>query len=445
MKVTKFGSATVAIKTGDVNILCDPWLTDGIYYGSWCNYPPINLDKCDFNDVDYVYISHVHPDHFDPKTMELLSKEIPVLIHKYHQKFLKANIERLGFRVIELDNAVPFQLSNTTKFSIYAADNCDPTICGKMFGCIGPEVKGSMQLDSLCVIDDGTSILVNTNDCPYGISKNTLQVVKKHYPKIDFALVGYTSASLYPHCMMDFNQTDMDAGIERAKRSGLSTAIQTLQVLQPEAYMPFAGTYIIGGREHHKNHNLPIPEIQDAVLEIQNKLSESDILATPVLLNFRETYDVKLGIQSAPYTPVDVAARAQYIADVAQHFSYDFDDEPFPDDDELLEMFKVATDRLKVKQKELNFFENINLLFDLPSGNFALINLENGNLKKAVTHTDLPNWHRFKLDPRLLSRALKGPKFANWNNIEIGGLLDFSRKPDVYRMDVHVLINALHI
>jgi hypothetical protein len=127
------------------------------------------------------------------------------------------------------------------------------------------------------------------------------------------------------------------------------------------------------------------------------RLSESGISAMPVLLNFSETYDVELGIQSAPYTPIDVAARAQYIANVVQHFSYDFDDEPFPDDDELLEMFDVAIARLKAKQKELNFFENINLLFDLPSGNFALINLENGNLKKTVTYTDLPNWHRLNL------------------------------------------------
>jgi UDP-MurNAc hydroxylase len=445
MKVVKLGSATVVIKTDDVNILCDPWLTDGIYYGSWCNYPPINLDLCDFSDIDYVYISHVHPDHFDPKTMNLLNPETPVLIHKYHQKFLKANIERLGFKVIELDNAIPFQLSKTSKLSIYAADNCDPSICGKMFGCIGSEIKGSMQLDSLCVIDDGTNILVNTNDCPYGISKNTLEVVKRIYPKIDFALVGYTSASLYPHCMMDFNQNDMDAGIVQAKESGLSTAIQTLQVLQPDSYMPFAGTYIIGGREYQKNRYLPIPEIQDAVLEIQNKLAESNVLLNPVLLNFNESYDVHLGVQSAPYTPIDKDARAQYINDIAKHFSYDFDDDIIPSDDELFEMFKVAIVRLKGKQQELKFYEDINLLFDLPSGAFALINLESGDLTKITSHKKLSNRHRFKLDPRLLARVLKGPRFANWNNIEIGALLDFSRKPDTYRMDVHVLINALHI
>ena len=62
-----------------------------------------------------------------------------------------------------------------------------------MFGCISSEQKGSAQLDSLCVVDDGYTF-VNTNDCPYGISKHTLKVVTDTYPKIDFALAGYTSA-----------------------------------------------------------------------------------------------------------------------------------------------------------------------------------------------------------------------------------------------------------
>ena len=108
-------------------------------------------------------------------------------------------------------------------------------------------------------------------------------------------------------------------------------------------------------------------------------------------------------------------------------------------------MFGIAIERLKNKQKELGFYEDINLLFDLPSGAFALINLKKGELTKISDHKVLHNWHRFKLDARLLVRALKGPRFANWNNIEIGALFDFSRKPDVYRMDVHTLINALHM
>ena len=41
--------------------------------------------------------------------------------------------------------------------------------------------------------------------------------------------------------------------------------------------------------------------------------------------------------------------------------------------------------------------------------------------------------------------ALKGPRFANWINIEIGALLSFARKPDVYRNDIHTLLNSLHV
>lgn len=58
----------------------------------------------EFDDVDYIYINHVHPDHCSPKTLSKLNKKIPVLIHKFPNKFLKNIIEKLGFDVIELEN-----------------------------------------------------------------------------------------------------------------------------------------------------------------------------------------------------------------------------------------------------------------------------------------------------------------------------------------------------
>ena len=94
MKIRKLGSATIILESSDVKLICDPWLTDGIYYGSWCNYPPIPIEKYDLEGIDYIYVSHIHPDHFDPGTFEHLNKDIPVLIHKYHKQFLKMNITR---------------------------------------------------------------------------------------------------------------------------------------------------------------------------------------------------------------------------------------------------------------------------------------------------------------------------------------------------------------
>ena len=60
MKITKLGSATVIVDTGDAKILTDPWLVDGAYYGSWCNYPPIPIKQINFKQIDFIYVSHIH-------------------------------------------------------------------------------------------------------------------------------------------------------------------------------------------------------------------------------------------------------------------------------------------------------------------------------------------------------------------------------------------------
>ena len=79
MKVTFHQSACVLIEGDGVKILCDPWLVDGAYIGSWHIYPPYEFQPNEFNDVDYIYVSHIHPDHFNDKTLMQLNKDIPVL------------------------------------------------------------------------------------------------------------------------------------------------------------------------------------------------------------------------------------------------------------------------------------------------------------------------------------------------------------------------------
>lgn len=444
MKITKLGSATVIIETTNSKILCDPWLIDGAYYGSWCNFPPIDLDKIKLDDIDYIYLSHIHPDHFDSNTMAFISRSVPVLIHKYHQKFFKRSLERLNFNVIELDNGVSYPLKGNEKISVYAADNCDPTICGRMFGCISENIVGSMQLDSLCVIEDSGYVLVNTNDCPYEIAEQALKDVKSKYKDIDFVLTGYTSASLYPHCMMNYSKKQMDIGKEYAKKRGLTTAINTVSLLNPDNYMLFAGTYILGGYNFKKNKNLPIPEITDAVSYIETELVSKNIRSSPILLNYLESFDVKSQTQSKPYVPVNIEERENYIHTKAKYFKYDFENDDFPSNDEIFDLFKKSIIRLRKKQLEVSLFEDLNLVFDVNEDLYIVINLEDLELRYIRDISILNNYHRFKLDTRLLKRALRGPHLANWNNIEIGAHLEFDRKPDIFRNDVHILINALH-
>ena len=76
MKLEFLSSACVKISHNDTSILCDPWLIDGEYLGSWAHYPPFDFNSKDFDDIDFIYLSHQHPDHFSPKTLSKLSKKM---------------------------------------------------------------------------------------------------------------------------------------------------------------------------------------------------------------------------------------------------------------------------------------------------------------------------------------------------------------------------------
>ena len=145
------------------------------------------------------------------------------------------------------------------------------------------------------------------------------------------------------------------------------------------------------------------------------------------------------------YVPIEPEKRQSYIENVASKFAYDFDSDDMPTVDELFELFEKSVPRLKQKQEELFFYEDLNLVFDVDPSKFVCINMMDP-IPTMIDNIDgLEKYHRFKLDKRLLKRVLSGPRFANWNNIEIGAMLDFARKPDEYRMDVHTIINALHM
>jgi len=219
MKLTFYQSSAVLIETKDVQILSDPWFVDGELYGAWNHYPPVNLQGENFTDVDYIYLSHIHQDHFSKKTLSKLDKKIPVIIHNFESKVFRENIKNMGFSVIELNHNNRTLLKNGVYINILAADSCDPTVCYKYFGCAPLEAKfGSTSIDTMCVIDDENQVIINTNDCPYDLSYQAASIIKQKYSHIDMLLVGYTSVSAYPQC---FNLSN-DEKLKEKKRFGFN-------------------------------------------------------------------------------------------------------------------------------------------------------------------------------------------------------------------------------
>ena len=232
MKITHLQSSTQLIHLGDLKVLTDPWLTDGEYYGSWYHYPPFGEGNIDNLEYDFIYVSHIHPDHLSEQTFKSLPHKKPVLIHNYDSKFVKRKLEMLGFEVIECDNAKPFVFENGSSITIFAADNCNPELCGKFLGCGVVEKKfGSTGIDTLALFKMGNQSILNTNDCPYDLASKTIKANNLHTLKIDLLLVGYAGAGPYPQC---FEFDTLDEKLIAAKGKEDQFLLQAIKYIKDE-------------------------------------------------------------------------------------------------------------------------------------------------------------------------------------------------------------------
>ena len=113
MQVTSVGHAGFRVDTNAGSILCDPWLNPA-YFGSWFVFPDNSgLDWAALGDCDYLYISHLHKDHFDPALLsEHVNKDAVVLLPDYPVPDLKRELQALGFhQFVETEDSVKHHLS----------------------------------------------------------------------------------------------------------------------------------------------------------------------------------------------------------------------------------------------------------------------------------------------------------------------------------------------
>lgn len=443
MKIRYLQSATIAVETKGIKILTDPWLTDGEYYGSWYHYPKFDFKNDYFNDVDYIYVSHIHPDHFSKNTFRLLNKDIPVLIHRYEGKFLKENIERLGFNVLELPHNQRTHLKNGVYINILAADNCNPELCGKFFGCGIAESKfGSTQIDTLSVIDDGEFCLLNTNDCQFDLAKYPLQIVKDTYPKIDLLLVGYGGAGPFPQCFR-LPEEEKIKGAENKKRQFLEHGLKFINETKPAYVLPFAGTYVLGGKLSKLQNQRGVPEIEEAKKYFkENETSNSEI----ILLNSYEYFDLKNNKFSKPYIPINSIDKENYITNVLSKKLLDYEKEEMPKIEAILPLLEKAYLRFEQKRKEIKFISETKILVKLNENNWCSISAE-GNGYQIITNEEkmqIIKFVSYEIDIRLLKNILLGPRYAHWNNAEIGSHIQFERSPNIFERGLYHSMNYFH-
>jgi len=224
MKITFISHAAILVEAGDLRVLSDPWWQGPCFGNQWWLYPKPYLECLDGRPIDYVYISHGHPDHFHRGTLRRFPRGTKVIISR--GSVLARALQDMDLEVIQLAPEEVRNLGNSVACQIM------PTHGG----------------DSLMIIMDRNEVCVNANDslhsAPHSLQNQVTARIKALYPRIDYLFCAYGIASHFPNCYI-IPGKDYVRTAENRKRYFNRQWARVASLLEPRFAFPFAADMIL--------------------------------------------------------------------------------------------------------------------------------------------------------------------------------------------------------
>jgi len=213
------GQACTLIETKNERILVDPWIVGPCNVNTWYTLRNKAATKKDIpTDIDYIYISHEHQDHFQEETLKEFDKKIPIYICKFPTERFYNEIVKLGFKnIIQLNSWKPEQLSNDLE--ITAIKNPD-----------------LMFEDSALLIKSKEGTIFCQTDCKMDFE--SLKKVNAAKPDIGFFM--YSVANWYPDAY-NYSKEKHDEIAKKRKVNKINGFVNYVNVIKPKYAIAYAG------------------------------------------------------------------------------------------------------------------------------------------------------------------------------------------------------------
>jgi UDP-MurNAc hydroxylase len=445
MKVTWYTNACVRISVvSGANILCDPWVNPGAFLGSWFQWPPLpaNFENELLSEpCNGIYISHLHPDHYDPKFLAKYTRinpNVPVYIAEFAHSWLKRSVSAVvdpRSSVIEIPALGTVEIDSGFTLKVFAADTCNPKVCGTNIPCqTEPKLRG---IDSIGVFrGDGLTVL-NAND---GMGVQLVSRIAANVGKVDLIMGHYGGASPFPQCFPEVSNK-AEAGMKVVEAT-CKMLISAAEAVEAKKIMPFAGQYILGGKLTHLNDSRATLPLDEAAIFLRH-ITEREVV-TVVPGGF---IDLTHGLQSASYIEPSQEIKNSYLEKISKvEFNYE-KGHIFAWDsvktDLIVAASPIATRSAKAKiGKENSFvigdgsnFVTINLD---PKGIKTNVVLGNAPIFESVTTITMPTELLRRLSTRV--KGYKGFTPMHWNQADVGSHFTWQRQGD-YDLASHSLLN----
>ncbi len=248
MKVTFINHASILVENdaGD-RLITDPWNHGRVFNNSWelLNNEEALQQKSQviLESVNYIWISHEHPDHFHIPTLLSIPKEkrqnITVLFREEKKTNVKDALLKFGYKVQLIAEKTPTKIANYTFYTVN---------------------KGH---DTAVIISDGIHTLFNQNDCK--LKTDQIKNIKANYPSIDYYFYQFGLAGFY-------GNSDDKALFQKIRDKKITSVKHAIDILKPKQYIPFASyIYFCKSANNYLNR-------EQVNLNLLNKsLSEFDV------------------------------------------------------------------------------------------------------------------------------------------------------------------------
>ncbi len=274
MEIEFISHAGFIVEVESKKIFIDPWTKGKTFNDGWA----LTAGDIDVNysEIDYIFVTHEHPDHFNFPTLKSISKidkeRIKILYQKHASPRLKNAFEKMGFsEVIELPI---YKWIKIDEINLY---------CGS---------AGSM--DSFLAIKSGGKTILNLNDCTF--NSKQYKYISREIGTVDFLFTQFSFANWVGN-----QQDEMDASLKKIEDIQLQK-----QIFAPKYIIPFASFVYFCNQENARMNswantprdilNLKIPEIQFMYphdkIDTNNVLFNSEF-AVQKYMNDNEKIDIQ--------------------------------------------------------------------------------------------------------------------------------------------------------
>lgn len=224
--------ATLKISGTFGTLLCDPWfLNEPVYNLSTWKYPAARLSPEEVvRDVQYLFITHTHEDHFHIPSINHIDRNVEVLLPAYDEHVsLRAHTSERVMRALGFHNVrrirswETFMLGGTTPLT---------------------RIPSAVERDhdwenSGFVIETPDCVLLNMNDNVNDVA--LCHQISSRWPAIDIAFIQSGGVTEFPGCFR-MSEAEMRRHASERKTS-FADQRRTLDHIKPKRVAPFAGDF----------------------------------------------------------------------------------------------------------------------------------------------------------------------------------------------------------